>query len=644
MSKRRVARIWPLALGLAWLVAAPVAATAEPAHEAPTDAAAQMPELVPEGASLSGGTLEPTGSGVLVATRSLTRIERAWHAPAASLEQRLTRMRRTALELGAWNLDPAAHALVTGEVDGQALERARGAVLLAPDSPTARMALARALWLHGDAPMSAIRSVIEALRAISRHLEAALWFAGSGLYVLAVALVLGGALTLLVAFALVAAHAAHDLGHLVSSNTPAFGGYALLASLLLLPLAFGEGALGIALVAFGVTLPYARAGQRVALVLAAAAILAGIYPVIRSAGMMFEAFPSDPVARATYTIAHGFASPVDVARLEAAAERDPLAARGLAIHARRMGNLGQADALYQQLLEDRPDDPVLINNAANVRLALGHMESALELYRRSIEFEASPVVLFNLSQAYGRAFQVDDLNHTLEQAQLVDAELVATLTTLQGGAAEEFVVDLALPNRLIWDRILASERGEGIAAEFRAPIAPGSLGRGARKLGVAVGAIALIGTLIGMRFQGSGGCGRCGGRICSRCGESGEPGDPCEDCKRLFQHPEKTDRALRLERVNALRAREERIERITALASMLVPGAAGILANRPLASPIGGFCFALALAALLWRDGVVPDPLVAGSAAPLAFLGVSVLALIGYFTVAATTLASRRSR
>jgi hypothetical protein len=77
---------------------------------------------------------------------------------------------------------------------------------------------------------------------------------------------------------------------------------------------------------------------------------------------------------------------------------------------------------------------------------------------------------------------------------------------------------------------------------------------------------------------------------------------------------------------------------------MLVPGAAGLLADRPLASLLGTFFFALAVSAVVWRGGVVADPLVAGAAAPFAFLGVAVLASIAYFTIAATSLAARRNR
>jgi tetratricopeptide (TPR) repeat protein len=570
-------------------------------------------------------------------------IERAWLAPAGSFAERVDRTRRTSLELGAWNLDPVAHAIAAGG-GGKAdpLARAEAAVRLAPDLPAARMRLARARWLHGENPTGAVLASVDAMKAIARHLEASLWFAGSGLWLLAVALVAGGLLAIFVAGLAALRHAAHDVGHLWFGRTPEFARFALLASALLVPLALGEGLLGLVLVVLAVGVVYGSAGQRVALALAIGAVVAGAYPVMRLAAATLDAFPGDPLARSAFSAASGLASPVDVARLRAAAASDSLAARGLAMHARRAGDLAEADALYQKLLGDAPADPVLLNNAANVRLELGHMEDALDLYRRSVEIEESPVVLFNLAQAYGRAFQVEDLNRTLAQAQRRDGELVATLTALQGSEAEGFVVDLPLPGEFMWRRLAASRRGDAIAAQMRAPLAPGRLGRDRNLAAAAAGLGFLLAAIFGARFDPTRSCPRCGARMCPRCdGNTG--GEQCAGCTRLFFQPERTDRTLRLERVNALRDREQRLRRVGAIASVLLPGVAGLLARRPLASFLGTFLFALALAAVFWRGGVVPDPLVAGAAAHVAFLTIAVLAAVGYALVVATALASQRS-
>jgi tetratricopeptide (TPR) repeat protein len=603
------------------------------------DPVAATDATVPEGAPAGGWE----GAAAIPAPPAVADpIERAWRSPALSLDERVSRTRRASLEAGIWSLDTAARAVQNGSFPGPPLERAEAAVALAPDLPAAHMARARALWLHGDSPIAAARAAVAALGAVPRHPEASLWFGGSALLVLAIALMAGGLLCLADGAALVVPHAVHDLGDAVSVRMPGFARGALLAALLLLPLALGEGLLGLgaALLAVGAT--YGSARGRVVLGLAAAALLAGAYPVARLAGATLEAFAGDPVAEAAVAVAGGVPLAQDLARLEAAAEDDLVAEWSLAIQARRGGHLGTADARYQALLEALPDDAIVLNNAAAVRLALGHMESAIELYGRAAELSGWPVVLFNLSQAYGRAFQMDELARTLGRAQELDAALVAHLTALQGADTQAFVVDLPLPVSLFWRRVLESPGGAGIAAELRAPAAPGLLGRDGR-LALLVFAAALIGgSLLGMRVRASRWCTRCGRRVCPRCQPESAGRATCPPCVRLFHESAGADRALRQARIDALRKRELRWERLAWFASFAVPGLAGFLSRRPLRSLLGAFFFALAATCVVFRSGAVPDPLVAGAAAPFAFVGTAIVAGAAYAASVASCLAARR--
>jgi tetratricopeptide (TPR) repeat protein len=631
-----------LALSAAMVAAADARAVAPPASIAVESG---LPSVAPTGVE---SVVDGFGSGTTAdpdAAQPVSDVlERAWRAPAGSLERRVVRTRRTALEVGTWSFDAAARVVESGSAGGAPLERARAAVTLAPDLPAARMALARALWLHGDDPIAAIRAVGDALSAAARHPEASLWFAGSALYMFATALVIGGLLAITVSALACGRHAAHDAGHLLPGRAPEFAGFALLAGLLLVPLALGEGLTGLVLGALAVAVLYASARQRVVLTLAAVALVVGAFPVMRLAGAALSGLPTDPVASAAYASANGLASSADVAPLVAAADGDELASRALAKRARQTGALGEADAYYQGLLALAPDDVSVLNNAANVRLELGHMEAALDLYRHAaaVAPQPSPVVLYNLSQAHGRAFQMDELGDALARAQAADGELVAGFTALQGATADGFVVDLPVPTGILWRRVLESGRGAGVAAGFRAPLLPGRVGRDLETLAAACALVLLCCTIFGARLSPSRGCDRCGANICPRCSPENAEGDVCEGCVRLFLHPEKTDRALRLERMTALKRRESRIEKIAALASVVVPGAAGALARRPFASLQGAFFFSLAVAAATWSSGVVPDPLVAGGAAPIAFLGLSVLSGLCYATVSGRSLAARR--
>jgi tetratricopeptide (TPR) repeat protein len=569
-------------------------------------------------------------------------LEQAWFAPASSLEQRIGRTRRTAIEMGIWNFDSAARALLSSGSRGEEVDRAAAAVRLAPDLPAAQMRFSQALWLHGESPVDALRVALTALDRIPHHFEASLWFASTGLMIAAVALLAGGLLCIAAAGLFAAPHAAHDLGDAVSGQMPAFARVAFLGSLVFLLPLLGEGLLGLALGLLAIGVVYGRPGGRVALALAAAAVVVGAFPVARLAGSTLLAFAADPVLDAAVSSTRGLAQPIDLARLGVAPAEDPLAARALAVHAKRGGRFGEADSRYQALLADAPSDPTLANNAANVRLSLGHMESALSLYDRSLDLAESPLVLFNLAQAYGRAFQVDSLARTLERAQEVDGIAVAELTQLQGATPEGFVVDLPIPDTLVWQRVMASDAGEAIAAELRQTVAPGHLGRDATGLTIVFAAVIAVASAFGARLSPSRWCARCGGRLCPRCHPDSRGNDACETCTRLFYQPETTDRALRLEKITALRARERRLERIATIASIGIPAAAGVLARRPMLALLGALFFAIAACAVVWREGVVPDPLVAGAAGPFAFLGAAVLATLGYAAVVGAALAARR--
>jgi tetratricopeptide (TPR) repeat protein len=330
-------------------------------------------------------------------------------------------------------------------------------------------------------------------------------------------------------------------------------------------------------------------------------------------------------------------------RIEAAAASDPLAAQALAVRARRAGRLGEADMYYQRLLREKPFDPIIANNAANVRLNLGHMESALALYRRSVELRPDPVVLFNLSQAHGRSFQVEELSRTLADAQRLNGDLVAELTELQGTELVGFVVDLPIDSRLIWERILLSNQGDRLSSEIRAPFAPGRLGDDSIFAVAVFGSALVFFAILGSRIYRAHWCSRCGRQMCQRCHPDTDGGTVCGRCRHLFQQSDTTDRELRLARIDALRARDDRLERYAVAASMLIPGVAGLLVKRPMRCLLGSIFGVLALFALYWRNGVVPDPIVAGASSTFASLCIAGFAVAAYMIIVLASFSTRRN-
>jgi len=612
----------------------PEADSAAPGGESPAEAGAE-PNLQAQGpdpAALANSTAD--------LNRTAAAVRLAWRAEAEGPAERARRARRVALHHGMWNFDPAARALIGPGLSGAGLEQTQAAVVLSPDLPAARMALAREIWMGGDSPVAAARTAMGALLAIPRHFEASIWFSATILYIGTLAVMVGGLLTLVIYGARAFLHAAHDLGDLVSSSMPGFARAALLGALVLAPLALQQGLFGLALAFFALGLIYGATRQRFVLCVAAIAVLAGMFPMARLAGTLLTAYADSPI-EAAILATDGFVLPADIERLESAVESDPMAAMALAIAARRAGNLSDSVARYRRLLQQEPANYTAANNAANLNVELNQLETAIDLYQQSAEAHDSATVRFNLSQAQGQAFKLDDVGPTLAAAQRLDSERVAELTLLQGSDLAMFTIDFPLPRRMLWDRVLAGSSGESFASELRSAIAPGVLGRSVQISTGAFGSIAILSLLVAARTRRSQWCNRCGRRMCPRCEPELGDEEECESCDRLFKHPETTDREMRAARVNALRSRELRLARVRLISSILLPGFAGALSRSPWASLIGSLSAAVAILAVVWRNGISPDPLMAGAVAPVVFGLIAALAVFCYAASVAVSLAAR---
>lgn len=619
------------------LAAALLAAALGVADPAAGTAAGAPPAPGAEGPAGSQVSAEPAEKAPAVRSR----VEEAWLAGGPHLARRANEARRRALEVGDANVEAAARALLRAEAadPSAGLSRALLAVRLAPDLPKARVALARAHWRDGD-PRSALVEAGRGLLALGRHVEASTWLAASVL-AMVVLVVVGASLAFVTGvFLSFFSHAAHDLSDLVSRRAPSFAGGALLGSLLMVPLLLGEGVLGLTLVALAVGFAYGRPQHRRPLALAAVLLVLGMYPMVRIAGTALDALDADPVAAAALTVVRGIASPPEIERLEAVADEDALAAHALAAQARRLGRDDEALARYRALHERLPGDAVVSANLAGLLFRRGETEAALSLYEQAAARRPSATLLFDLSQAYARSFRMEDVERALARAQRRDSDRVAELSRMEDPL---FVADLPFPVSSLRWRLVESASGEAFARALSRPLAPGWLGGAWWHSALGLALAALAGLWVGGRYEHSGRCQRCGTRVCARCDGNVFRRDLCDGCHRLFHRPESTDPTLRMARLQALRAREDRGNRVALVACLAVPGAGGLLARRPDLAFLGLLFAGFAAAAVVWRDGVVPDPLAVGDAGSLAFLLAASLALAGYLAVALGSWLVRRS-
>jgi tetratricopeptide (TPR) repeat protein len=558
---------------------------------------------------------------------ALGPLERAWRSPASDLSERITAVRRAADALGIGSLDPLARALLIDAAAGSRLERASGAVRLAPDLPAAQLALATARWEAGEGLGPALRAGMRALRALWSELESRLWLEATLLTCLQGAMLVAGLLWIAARGLVVAADAAHDLGDGIDASMPEFAKAAAIGVLVLATAAVGQGALGAALGLFGLAFAYGDRRERRALVAAAALVMLALGPLATAAGRRLEAFGRDPVALASWAAESGFVDAVDAVRLERAKTSDPLAQLALARRAKRDGELERAERLYAELLATDSEDPTLLNDAANVKLARGDMAGAVSLYRRAIAQQPTAELWFNLSQAHVREIDMESHAAALAAAQSIDPEVTSELTRRLSAGAEGFVVELSLPRERVRERLLGGGASAAGAA-LRATAAPGVLARSPWLGAAAFAAIGALGLLLSRAFERSRTCRDCGRRLCGRCGTGDPAAALCADCARTrleARHGGPWEAAR--EREPSWRARATRALRWLA---RIAPG----LAERdPVRPGLGLAALAAAIGAIrLWlgREGAVPDPATVGDVGPLALAAAASLLLLAY--------------
>lgn len=549
--------------------------------------------------------------------------------------------RKVALETGLWDAGGPARALIAPARHRGELAEALLAVRLAPDLPLAHVALASVRWKDAERT-EALRSLLAALLAVPRNLEATLWLASSLLVLLSIVLVLGSSAFIAMCGASVFARAAHDLGDLASARMPAFARAALLASVVLLPVALGEGLLGLVIALFAIGALYGGSRQRTALVLAAALLGLGLFPIARLGGRALSMLSADPVAESALAVRQGIQSDADIALLRVSeSDGDLLAAHALAAHASQQGQFEDALVRYQALAEQLPSEPVIATNLANLHFRRGAVDEAVAHYQIASTLLESPVLWFNLSQAYARSFRMEQFETALIRAQQLGNEIVGELS-LVGDSG--FVADLPLPIGTIRSRMLAASQGAGFARTLRAPLAPGRLGRDWRLLSALLLLLLAGSVALARRFEPASSCSRCGARVCVRCDGTVWDRQTCDNCHRLFHHSKSTDPSLRAARLEQLRRRDARVERAAQLGSFAVPGLGGVLAGRPDLGFLALLCFGWAVAGVSLRSGVVPDPLVLGAAGPLVLVSTSIIAAFAYAALVVASIVIRRSQ
>jgi tetratricopeptide (TPR) repeat protein len=565
----------------------------------------------------------------------------AWDEAPEAAYARAAALRRVRLELGIGDLLAPARVIQSSATEEDPDIYTAFARDLAPGVPSVWIAHAFALVSIGDIG-AATKAMGSAVGSVVHNLSAQIWLLENLTFLLLVVVLAASLGFISLAAVQVFPDAAHDFGDLLGGRrTPAFARCAALAALILVPLSLGEGVIGLALALFVVAFAYGKTRQRSMLVIAAVMLIIGLHPLAQVVSIATTLVDQDPVARSVMAVVAGTETRADVELLEAIVEDDVAAGHALAYRSRRYGleelSRTQLDALGVQ----DPSDGYVLAARGNIEMRRGETEAAIGFYERAAAQLSSAILYFDLSQAYAKAFRMEEYEATLVLAQRMDAEVVAALSSL-GDA--DLVADLPFPVGLLHDRFIALGMSQDAQFDLATALAPGRLGERWFLTASAFLLAVLFCLLFANRFDHASTCERCGHRICTRCEETVWSEDICEDCHHLFQYPAATDPSLRMARLQALSRREVRIDRILLAAAMLIPGVAGLAARRPDFAMFGLLLFGWIAVWIAWPAGVFEDPFLMGNAAVVCLAIPGVLSVIGYGGIIFASLVVRKNR
>ncbi len=564
----------------------------------------------------------------------------AWSESSKLAYARTAAARRVRLELGLGDLVAPAHVILGEMTDDDPEIYTAFALDLAPGVPLFQIAHVRALLATGDIG-AAIGAMGDVIWAVTENLSARLWLIENFSFVLLIVVLAAPFGFILLAALEAFPHAAHDLGDLLAGpRMPGFARSAALAAFVLTPLVLGEGAIGLALSLFVLAFVYGKARQRSVLVMAAILLVIGLHPLAQFVSVVTTLVDRDPVARSVMAVISGLEANTDAERLEAVGNDDSATAHALAYRARRYGLEELSRSRLELLAEQDPSDGYVLAALGNIEMRRGNTGSAIGLYERASSEIDSETLYFDLSQAYARAFRMEESEASLSQAQRINSHTVAALSSL-GDAA--LVADLPFPSGLLQDRFRRSAMRQEAPINLVETLAPGWLGFRWFVTAGAFGLAILFCLFYAGRFEHASRCARCGHRICTRCEETVWSEEICDDCHHLFQNPDATDPSLRMARLQALSKRRVRIDRIVLVGALLITGVAGLASRRPDFAMFGLLLFSWIAVWAVWPSGIFDDPLLMGHAAFLCFAIPGVLAGLSYAGIILASLVVRKN-
>jgi tetratricopeptide (TPR) repeat protein len=331
----------------------------------------------------------------------------------------------------------------------------------------------------------------------------------------------------------------HDFSDLYPSFVPRIASFLLGLTLLLLPLIFHLGIVITLLVWLLVVAGYLTWRERV--VLYGISISLIILPFILSFLGSFVLSVSEKGSIEMELIRNFYWDTDIIERLESLTRKDPTNKNikySLANAYKKSGRLDEALEIYNTLLETDLK-PCVLNNIANIELALGKIDSAVNRYREAISIrETLPEAHYNLGQILilKDPFGSEGLDE-VERAKELSPELVSYYTRIYDGKnINRRAIDVSLSK---WDLLKEFFKFSPDKINVFTSVIPVFFNLKSEWTASIIGFILIFSILIIFIIQNkfmifSSFCIKCNGVVCPRCTRNAQNLSYCNECNKFY--------------------------------------------------------------------------------------------------------------
>ena len=277
---------------------------------------------------------------------------------------------------------------------------------------------------------------------------------------------------------------------------------------------------------------------------------------------------------------------------------------------KREGDYKKAEYYYQQLISNDSSDAKAMTNLANVRLAMGRVDEAIELNNKAIDLNSRRASFyFNLFRAITRkSTALIKTDVSLQRATELDPKLIHHYLKIESDNMNRFVIDETLSALSLWKDGIYQVMEKWINPKWFVSAWIGPLSARWRLVSPLLFLVLMVALwIVGNRRGGIRKCGLCGSpsrRVYPRKVE----GDfICLGCYRLFVKKESLTPKLKgkkMARVKAYRKRAELVSRILSLFSL---GGGHVWRNYTVRGVILLFIFSLFIIRRVHWHGLIRD-------------------------------------